>query len=77
MKPKVVGSDIAGDRATLYTRINVRQAVGNSRAYTFSFPQAFTFRRVKGAWGLADDLYIESKANAAAAAAQQAQKPGA
>lgn len=73
-KPEIVSSNINGSRAIVYTRINVRQAVGASKSYTTSFPQAFTFVRENDSWGLADDQYIEQRANEAAAAAAQAQK---
>jgi len=73
-KPKILASDINGNSATVYARIYVRQPVGVSRTYTTSYPQAFAFVRRNGSWGLADDLYIEQKANEAAAALQQAKK---
>ncbi len=73
-KPEVLSSDINGNRATVYTRINTRQPVGASRTYTISFPQAFSFVRENGSWGLADDLYIEQRADETAKVQRQAQK---
>jgi hypothetical protein len=73
-KPKILNSDINGDSAAVYTRIYVRQPVGASRTYSTSFPQAFTFVRKNKSWRLANDLYIEQKANEAAQAVNQAKK---
>jgi hypothetical protein len=67
-KPKVMSTDINGNRAKLYTRIYIRQVVGANRTYKTSVPQVFSFVRTNGSWQLADDLYIEQQADAAAAA---------
>ena len=62
-KPEILSRDINGNHATVYTRIYILQLVGASRTYTTSFPQAFSFVRTGGTWGLVDDLYIQQKAN--------------
>jgi hypothetical protein len=62
-KPEILSRVINGNHATVYTRIYVLQLVGASRTYTTSFPQAFSFVRTDGSWGLVDDLYIQQKAN--------------
>lgn len=58
----------AGGRATVFTMLGTRFASPNGRAWDYRKPQAFTLRRVAGAWRLADDLFLESARGLAPAA---------
>jgi hypothetical protein len=69
-KPKIVSTEIRGNRATVFTQVYIRQLVGANRTYETSFPQAFTFVRTNGSWYLADDTFIEQKADETAAASK-------
>jgi hypothetical protein len=76
-KPKVSETEVDGNRATLYARVEIRVPLGSTRFQSSSSPQAFTAVREDGEWKIANDLYIQSQAQLvaesrkAAAAAQE------
>lgn len=79
-QPKVTDSQEKKGTATLYTRIESRQPVGATRFTTSSTPQAFTLTHENGQWKIADDFFVESRADnirkALKAAAQSAPAGG-
>lgn len=61
-QPQVVNVEKAGNHATVFSRIAIRQPVGASRYTTSSTPQAFTLVREGGKWRIAEDFYVENRA---------------
>ena len=58
--PKVVNTEIDGDRARVFTIITYRSPVGTTRFVTYSRPQAFELVRWRKRWLLADDSFVQS-----------------
>jgi len=61
-KPTIVRATTKGNRATIFTRIETRHPVGESRTYTTSFPQSFVLRNNGAGWQLADDTFVMQRA---------------
>jgi hypothetical protein len=62
--------EITGDTAAVYTQIVTRQPVGATRYVETRVPQAFAMIKESGGWRVADDLFVEARANALARAQQ-------
>ena len=71
-QPKITSTTVKDGTATLYTRIESRQPVGATRFTTSSTPQAFTLVREGGEWKVADDFFVENRANNIRKAVQEA-----
>jgi hypothetical protein len=68
-RPHITQVTYNGDRATIFTQIVIRQAVGATRYVQVRTPQAFALVRQGGAWRMADDLYVQLQAETANRAA--------
>lgn len=62
-QPKITDTKLDKGTATIYTRIEARQPVGATQFTTSSTPQAFTLVREGGKWKIADDFFVESRAD--------------
>lgn len=59
-RPRIVGAQRDGARATVYTRIVYRQPVGTTRFIVNEVPRAFEFVLQNGSWRLSDDLLFQT-----------------
>jgi hypothetical protein len=59
-RPTIVDVQQDGGRATVYTRIDYRQAVGSTRFVVHSVPRAFSMILQAGNWRLRDDSFVQS-----------------
>ena len=58
-RPELVETEVAGDRATVSTRVVFRQPIGLTRYITTVRPQAFELTRENGRWVLVDDFFVD------------------
>lgn len=59
-KPRMLSTEVVGDRATVYAKIVFRQPIGATRYVTTTRPQAFHLVRLRGSWRLADTFFADS-----------------
>lgn len=58
--PRILSTEIDGDRARVFTKVVYRTPIGASRFLTSTRPQAFELVRHPGGWLLADDTFVQS-----------------
>ncbi len=61
-QPKIVDVQHENKTTTIFTQIETRQPVGATRFTTSSYPQAFTLIREGNQWKIADDSFVETRA---------------
>ncbi len=58
--PRILSTEVEGNRARVFTRVEYRNLIGATRFVTASRPQAFEFVRGGVSWLLADDTFVRS-----------------
>jgi hypothetical protein len=73
-KPEISGVESTGATATVLTQIVTRQPIGTTAFVVSRTPQGFAMVDERDGWRMADDLFVENRANLVAAAQQQSRK---